>query len=109
LQFRTSHVVRVEYPKQEVGAEMSERTNREREQTSGRKLLEDRISRGFGLVVAAAGLLLAGVGGLSPSYTGPAGKIGLVCGALGYLLGARWIGGTVVVVSLAEILIGLLT
>jgi len=88
---------------------VSERANREREQTRGKKLLEGRVGRGFGLVAAAVGLLLAGVGGLSPGYAGPAGELGLVFGALGYLLGARWLGGSVVVVSLAEITIGLLT
>jgi ABC-type tungstate transport system substrate-binding protein len=94
---------------QEIRADVGERANREREQTRAKKLLEYRVSRVFGLVAAAVGLLLAVVGGLSPSYVGPVGELGLVFGALGYLLGVRWLGGAVVVASAAEILIGLLT
>ena len=40
---------------------------------------------------------------------GPAGEIGLVFGTVGYVLGVRRLGGAVVVVSLAEIVIGLLS
>jgi hypothetical protein len=89
---------------------MSEEANRGREQEQIRegKLLEDRLSRALGIAASAMGLLLVGVGGLSPNYGGPAGGIGLVFGALGYLLGARWLGGAVLVVSVAEIVIGLL-
>ena len=86
---------------------MSENANRAREQIREEKELEDRLSRALGIVAAAMGLLVL-VGGLSPSFAGPAGGIGLVFGALGYLLGARRLGGAVVVVSVAEIAIGLL-
>lgn len=57
------------------------------------------------------GLLVVG-GGLSLSYAGPAGGKGLLFGALGHLLGARQPGApgvAVVVVSDAEIVIGLPT
>ncbi len=87
---------------------MSERANRERERLTDEGMLEDRLSRYFGIITAAMGLLLVGVGGLSPSYMGPAGEIGLVLGALSYLLGVRRFGGAVVIVSVAEIMIGLL-
>lgn len=53
------------------------------------------------------GLLLV-VGGLSPNYAGRTGGVGLVFRALGHLVGARRLGGAVVVVSVAEIAIGLL-
>ena len=97
-------------PKRRPGAAVSEEANRgrEQEQIRERKQLEDRLSQGLGIVASAMGLLLI-VGGLSPNYAGPAGQIGLVFGALGYLLGARRLGGVVVVVSVAEIVIGLLT
>ena len=87
---------------------MSEEPNRAQEQVREGKQLEDRLSRALGIVASAMGLLVL-VGGLSPSFAGPAGGIGLVFGALGYLLGARRLGGAVVVVSVAEIVIGLLT
>lgn len=74
----------------------------------GIQQLEDRLSRAFGIVASAIGLLLV-VGGMSPSYAGPAGEMGLVLGALSYLLEARWLGAAVVVVSVAEIVIGPLT
>ena len=86
---------------------MSEEANRAREQIREQKQLEGRLSRALGIIAAAMGLLLV-VGGLSPSYAGPTGGIGLVFGALGYLLGARRLVGTVVVVSVAEIVIRLL-
>jgi hypothetical protein len=88
---------------------MSERANREREPIRKEEQLEDQLSRVFGIFATATGLLLVAVGGLSPNYAGPAGEIGLVLGALGYLLGARRLGGAVVVVSVAEIAIGLLS
>ena len=88
---------------------MSEEANRAREQTREEEQLEDRLSRALGIVASAMGLLLVVVGGLSPNYAGSTGGIGLVFGALGYLLGARRLGGAVVVVSVAEIAIGLLT
>lgn len=87
---------------------MSEEANRAREQIREEKQLEDRLSRAFGITAAAMGLLLVVVGGLSPNYAGPTGGIGLVFGTLGYLLGARRLGGAVVVVSVVEIVIGLL-
>jgi hypothetical protein len=87
---------------------VSEEANRAREQIREGKQLEDRLSRALGIVASAMGLLLVLVGGLSTSYAGPTGGIGLVFGALGYLLGARRLGGGVVVVSVAEIAIGLL-
>lgn len=86
---------------------MSEEANRAREQIREEKQLEDRLSRAFGITAAAMGLLVV-VGGLSPNYAGPTGGIGLVFGTLGYLLGARRLGGAVVVVSVVEIVIGLL-
>ena len=86
---------------------MSEEANRAREQIREQKQLEGRLSRALGIIAAAMGLLLV-VGGLSPNYAGPTGGIGLVFGALGYLLGARRLVGTVVVVSVAEIVIRLL-
>lgn len=88
---------------------MSERAGQEREQIRGEKQLEDRLSWAFGIVAAAMGLLLVGVGGLSPGYAGPAGEIGLVFGTVGYLLGTRLLGGTLVIVSVAEIVMGLLS
>lgn len=89
---------------------MSEEANRGREQEQIReeKRLEDRLSRAFGIVTSAMGLLVV-VGGLSPNYAGPAGGIALMSGALGHLLGARRLGAAVMVVSVAEIVIGLLT
>ena len=87
---------------------MSEEPNRAQEQVREGKQLEDRLSRALGITAATMGLLLVLVGGLSPSFAGPAGGIGLVFGALAYLLGARRLGGAVVVVSVAEIAIGLL-
>jgi hypothetical protein len=89
-------------------AAVSGQANREREQIRGIQQLEDRLSRAFGIVASATGLLLV-VGGMSPSYAGPAGGIGLVFGALSYLLGARRLGAAVMVVSVAEIVIGPLT
>jgi hypothetical protein len=87
---------------------VSEAANRAREQVREGKQLEDRLGRALGIVAAAMGLLLVLVGGLSPSYAGPTGGIGLVFGVLGHLLGARRLGGAVVVVSVAEIAIKLL-
>lgn len=77
------------------------------EQVREEKQLEDRLSWAFGIVASAMGLLLVG-GDLSPNYAGPAGEIGLVFGTLGHLRRARRPGGAVVVVSVAEIAIGLL-
>ncbi len=44
----------------------------------------------------------------SPSEAGPSGKIGIVMGMLGYLLGAHWPGVAVIVLSIAELLVGVL-
>lgn len=86
---------------------MSGRANREREQIRGTQRLEDWLSRAFGIDAPAIGMLLV-VGGMGPSYAGPAGGMGSVFGALGHLLGVRWLGGAVVVASVAEIVSGLL-
>jgi hypothetical protein len=80
-------VVRIGYPTQEVRADVSERANRERERIRGGEQLEGQLSRACGIIAALTGLLLVGVGGLSPSYAGPAGEIGLVFGTVGYVLG----------------------
>jgi len=93
-------------PKHKTGAAVGGQANRGWEQTRGEKQLEDRLSRTFGIIASAMGLPLVVVGGLSPGYAGPAGGIGLVFGALGYLLGARRPGAAVVLVSVAEIVIG---
>ena len=85
---------------------MGGRADRSREPI---RKLEDRLSQAFGTIAAAIGLLLVGVDGRSQSYAVPAGGIGLVFGALGHLLGAHWLGGAIVVVSVAEIVTGLLT
>ena len=81
---------------------------REREQIRVGEQLEGQLSRACGIIAAATGLPLVSVGGLSPSYVGPAGEIGLVFGTVGHVLEARRFGGAVVVVSVAEIMIGLL-
>jgi hypothetical protein len=101
-------VVRIGYTTREIRADVNESAERERERIRGEERLEGRLSRAFGIITTAIGLLLVVVGGLSPSYAGPAGEIGLVFGVVGYLLGARRLGGTVVVVSVAEIVVGLL-
>ena len=88
-------------------ATMGETASQRREQIREGNQLEDRLSWAFGIVASAMGLVLV-VGGLSPNYAGATGGIGLVFGALGHLLGARRLGGAVVVVSVAEIVIGLL-
>ena len=68
---------------------MSEEPNRGRDRGRDRerirvgKRLEDRLSRAFGIFAAAMGLVLVVGGGLSPSYAGPTGGVGLVFGALG--------------------------
>lgn len=90
-------------------AAVSERANQEREQTREEKQLEGQLNRAYGIKAAAMGLLLVGVGGLSPGYAGPAGKIGLVFGTVGHLLGARLLGGALIVVSVAEIVMRLLS
>lgn len=69
---------------------------------------EERASGLFGMVIAVVGMLVAVVGDLSPGEVGPAGPAGLVLGALGYVLGARRLGTAAVVLSAAEILVGLL-
>lgn len=70
---------------------------------------EGRVQRLSGRVLSVLGLLMALSGDLTPGEVGPAGPVGLLMGSLGYLLGARVLGTTAMVLSVAEIVVGIVT
>lgn len=85
------------------------RAEEEREQVMKETRAENRAHRLFGRVLSVLGILVAISGTLTPSEVGPLGLAGIFLGALGFALGARWLGATAVALSWAEILLGTLT
>ena len=67
---------------------------------------EEGVRKLFGRVASVLGILVAIVGGFTPDEAGPAGPIGVLLGTLGYLLGARLLGATAVLLSVLEVLVG---
>ena len=49
------------------------------------------------------------MGDLTPGDVVPAGLVGVFMGALGYILGARWLGTMAIVLAVVEILLDVLT
>lgn len=70
---------------------------------------EEGVRKLFGRVASVVGILVALVGGFTPGESGPAGPIGILLGALGYLLGARLLGAAAVLLSVLEVLVGAFT
>ena len=70
---------------------------------------EEGVRKLFGRVASVVGILVALMGSLTPGEAGPAGPIGILMGALGYLLGARLLGAAAVLLSVLEVLVGSLT
>ena len=81
-------------------------TDRERERVRGELQTEIQVSRFFGRVVAVLGMVAALAGDLTASDAGPAGPLGLLMGALGYCLGARWLVVAAILLSATEIVVG---
>jgi hypothetical protein len=88
--------------------ERPDRADEERQQVRKEIRTEKRVRRSFGRVVAALGILAALMGDLTPGEVGSAGPVGILMGALGYVLGARWLGTIAIVLAVAEILLGVL-
>lgn len=65
-------------------------------------------NKGFGRVVSMLGILVALTGLLTPGDVGPLGLAGVLLGALGFFLGAHRLGPAAVVLSWAEILLGVM-
>ena len=59
-------------------------------------------------MVSVLGILVALTGLLTPGDVGPLGLAGMLLGALGFFLGAHRLGPTAVVLSWAEILLGVM-
>ena len=64
--------------------------------------------RFLGRVLSVLGMLVAIAGALVPSEVGPLGLAGILMGALGFALDARRLGAIAVILSLMEILLGIL-
>lgn len=69
---------------------------------------EDRVRKLFGRAASVLGIVVALAGALTPGEMGPAGPAGILLGAVGYLLGARLVGATAVLLAVVEILVGFL-
>jgi hypothetical protein len=59
-------------------------------------------------VVSMLGILVALTGLLTPGGVGPLGLAGMLLGALGFFVGAHRLGSAAVVLSWAEILLGVM-
>jgi hypothetical protein len=59
-------------------------------------------------VVSVLGILVALTGLLTPGDVGPLGLAGMLLGALGFFVGAHRLGSAAVVLSWAEILLGVM-
>ncbi|MDP9474914.1 MAG: hypothetical protein M3R38_04360 [Actinomycetota bacterium] len=70
---------------------------------------EEGVRKLFGRVASVLGILVALAGGFTPGEVGPAGPTGVLLGVLGYLLGARLLGAAAVLLSVVEVLVGLLS
>jgi hypothetical protein len=80
----------------------------EASQTGGRRNPDrsrEAMDKAVGYVASVLGLLVVIASMPTQSKTGVLAMTGMVLGVFGYLLGARWLGGTVIVVSTAAILL----
>ncbi len=84
------------------------RVHREREQVRMEIRTENQVRRSFGGVASVLGILVALAGLFAPGDVGLAGPVGILMGALGLVLGARRFGTAAVILSVAEILLGVL-
>ena len=69
---------------------------------------ENTGNKGYGRMVSVFGILVALTGLLTPGGIGPLGLAGMLLGALGFFLGAHRLGPAAVVLSWAEILLGVM-
>ncbi len=70
---------------------------------------QDRLDKVVGLVAALSGNIVVAVSVLTSSNAGLLGTTGALLGVIGYLLGARWLGGATITISAASILAWMVT
>ena len=70
---------------------------------------QDRLDKVVGLVGALLGTIMVAVSVLTSSSAGVLGATGALFGVIGYLLGARWLGGATITISVTSILAWMVT